>query len=181
VALVYVAVCRLNGKRYVGMTSGTLSKRRGGHATRSRDLRRTEAFPSALRKYGVDSFDWHVVADGLSLDEAQLLEIQTITRMNTKAPAGYNLASGGRVHTWHPDSKAKASESRKGYVRTEASKEKQAASRRGKKLDPADVAKRAAAQTGSVRSPETRQKQSRARKEWHEKKRLANKNAPDLV
>lgn len=90
---VYLARCTANGKSYVGKTIHSLSDRRRGHlieASTGSGL----LFHRAIRKYGVDAFDW----SELTKDDEEWLffmEQKWIKRLGTKVPGGYNLTDGG--------------------------------------------------------------------------------------
>lgn len=49
----------------------------------------------AILKYGEDNFTFLILAQGLSVEEAEEMEISLIKKENTLAPNGYNLAKGG--------------------------------------------------------------------------------------
>lgn len=53
-------------------------------------------FWNAIQKYGWDNFSHHIIATGLTRDEAIQLERDTIAALNTQNPVfGYNLSAGG--------------------------------------------------------------------------------------
>lgn len=92
-ALVYCATCLINGKKYVGITSRTLSYRRSGH--KKEYLESDFKFYLAIRKHGWDMFRWSVLKDNLSLDEALELEVQLISEWDL-IRFGYNTTPGGQ-------------------------------------------------------------------------------------
>lgn len=93
-SLVYVARCQVNGKRYVGITSRGLRERIRKHVDRT--LRGSElVFHKALRKYGIERFEWSVLQSGLTWTEACQREKDFIAEYNTFGEGGYNVTEGG--------------------------------------------------------------------------------------
>lgn len=91
--LVYMATNTVNGKQYVGATVGRLSVRRSGHKHDAFKKRPgCNLFHAALRKYGIDAFEWSIIADCASPDEMMEVEHRLVREI---APE-YNLAEGGR-------------------------------------------------------------------------------------
>lgn len=89
---VYVHTNKVNGKRYVGITSMCPEKRWAN----GRGYRNNVLFYRAIQKYGWDAFDHAVLFDGLSRDEAYKTEIELIRSMSLTNPKyGYNLDKGG--------------------------------------------------------------------------------------
>jgi group I intron endonuclease len=167
-ARIYLVTNNVNGKQYVGQTITQHSRHGHGHAMRD-----------AYKKYGFKNFTYDIVVSGIDKDNLFLdyAEKFWIEVMNTLAPNGYNLESGGKRgkivhHTPNKGKKAseetrkKMSESqrkhwssydvhpRKGSQHTE--EWKQAASERMKK---------------QVQSEETKLKRSESIKQWHKKRK----------
>jgi len=91
--IVYMATNRVNGKRYVGYTSKTLLRRRRQHEFSALSLRgECRAFHAAIRKYGAEAFDWHVLSEHLSREDGIQAEICQIAELR---PA-YNISKGGQ-------------------------------------------------------------------------------------
>ncbi len=88
------------GKRYVGITTRKVNRRMIGHQTAAR-LGSTSPFHAAIRKYGFDAMKVETLHDSCDLDELHALEVQTIAELNTLAPNGYNLTSGGEGTSNH--------------------------------------------------------------------------------
>jgi group I intron endonuclease len=80
-----------NGKSYIGQTCD-LERRNAVHKS-SNGCR---AFANAIKKYGWDSFTHSVLAEGLSLEEANSQEAALIQKYGTLSPGGYNLKTGGK-------------------------------------------------------------------------------------
>ena len=89
---VYVHTNKVNGKRYVGITSMLPEKRwANGHGYRSNVL-----FYRAIQKYGWESFKHSVLFDGLTREEAYAKEIELISTFKASNPRfGYNIDKGG--------------------------------------------------------------------------------------
>lgn len=93
-SLVYMATNAINGKRYVGVTNNTLEKRRRGHLQKSRNYgkeKNNSRFHSAIRKYGWENFDWEILAEFSSYEDALHGEIKFISLLKPE----YNVLPGG--------------------------------------------------------------------------------------
>ena len=90
---VYCHTNKVNGKKYIGITSGSLRKRFG---VEGRGYSQSRYFANAINKYGWENFDHDVIADGLTRDEASDLERYLIAKFHTQDKSkGYNIRSGG--------------------------------------------------------------------------------------
>lgn len=88
--IVYIAVNKFNGHRYVGLTRLTLEKRRQrhiSHAAHGRD----QHFYRAIRKYGADAFEFSEIARCPTYKEACQEERRQIASINPE----YNKTAGG--------------------------------------------------------------------------------------
>lgn len=91
---VYMYTNLLNGKKYCGMTKRKLSQRAGKDGILYKECTR---FYSDIVKYGFDSFKREILFDGLTKEEAEEKEIETIEKYNLTNPInGYNIHYGGR-------------------------------------------------------------------------------------
>ena len=91
--IIYKATNLVNGKIYIGQTTKSLEWRRQRHKTETRDSR----FTRALRKYGMEKFNWEVIQVCDSLDELNNTEIDWIAKLAaTDRQVGYNTLAGGR-------------------------------------------------------------------------------------
>ena len=104
-----------NGKAYIGQTCN-LHRRNIMH----RNTSGCRAFAAAIKKYGWDSFVHEILAEGLTLEEANALEVEMIVQHNTISPNGYNLKSGGENGVPSPESIERAASKRRGRKLTEA-------------------------------------------------------------
>ena len=143
-----------NGKSYIGQTNN-LNRRNAIHKSTTG----CRAFSSAIKKYGWDAFTHEILAEGLTLEEANRLEQELIESHNTLSPNGYNLKTGGK--NGRP---------------SEESIRKSADARRGKKLSPAQVQR--LVDLGKQMSPDRLQKLQQGAAEARE--RMKGKPHPNL-
>lgn len=146
-AIVYLATNRVNGKRYVGVTSHELDFRRRQHEQAPNAKRTTcRYFHAAMKKYGPDAFEWIVLAPCQTFAEALLEEIRLISEIRPE----YNLTIGGQGS--------------KGRVVSQAQRDHHSRMMKGRKRSPEFCEKIRQYQLGRKRSPEHRQLMSDARK-----------------
>lgn len=90
---IYKITNKITNKSYVGKTSDT-ARRFKEHLDCANNTKYNHPFYASLRKYGLDSFSFDVIAnvDELIADES---ERSYITELNTIYPHGYNLTEGG--------------------------------------------------------------------------------------
>lgn len=90
---VYVHINKINGKKYIGVTS----KDKVEHRWRSgQGYRENPHFYAAIEKYGWDSFEHVVLFEGLSESHAKQMERHLIASWRTQDRLyGYNMTSGG--------------------------------------------------------------------------------------
>jgi len=92
---VYCHTNKTNGKKYVGITSRKNPKLRWNYGFGYED---NTVFFNAIKKYGWDTgFVHEILAEGLSLDQAESEERRLIKEWGTLKPNGYNIEHGG-VH-----------------------------------------------------------------------------------
>ena len=90
-----------NNKKYVGQTCQRIEARVNG----GKGYSNNPHLFSAITKYGWEAFVTEVVADNLSPDEADALEIELITKYNTtNQNFGYNFQTGGHGPHFHTKS-----------------------------------------------------------------------------
>lgn len=163
VGYVYLVTNHVNGKRYVGLTKTTLRKRWWAHTGIARRGGKT-LMAYAIRKYGEASFTIQVLEE---VEDVALLpdrERAWIKELNTFAPNGYNLTSGGDgLHDYVPTAEtiAKMLSSRQGYHHSEETKRKISAANKGKCRHPISATQReqvSITHKGRERSPEYREK-----------------------
>lgn len=91
--IIYKATNKINKMSYIGQTVKNLNRRIQQHAN---DAKRYDYFfCKALRKYGLNNFDWVVIKECKNREELNIWEKYYILFFNTKKPYGYNLTDGG--------------------------------------------------------------------------------------
>jgi group I intron endonuclease len=169
---IYLAVCNINQKKYVGQTTSSLRKRRWEHEKSA--LNGSNGCPKfwpALRKRGVENFAWSILAT-VSVDDLDAQEAGFIAELDS-VDNGYNVCRHGvttRGVKLSDETRRKMSEAK----RPPKSAEHRAAlgeARRGRKLppewckkigdskrgikwSPEIIERRAAGNRGKKRSPE---------------------------
>lgn len=88
---VYYHLNKANGKIYVGATGVSPKKRfQSGYG-----YRKCRWFEKAIKEFGWDGFHHRIVCDGLSKEQAGIMESNLIRWLNTTEPEhGYNLRFG---------------------------------------------------------------------------------------
>ena len=94
--IVYIAVNKINGHRYVGLTRLTLEKRRERHISHAAHGR-SQHFYRAIRKYGADAFEFSEIARCPTYKEACQEERRQIASLNPE----YNKTAGGEGVVGH--------------------------------------------------------------------------------
>ena len=113
---IYCATNSANGKKYVGKTTYGLVLRWRYHLREARSGSPGPLY-AAIRKYGEGTFKIEYLASADSQEELDLMEIRYIAELQTLAPLGYNLASGGAGSGKHSqETRRKMSDSHLGKV-----------------------------------------------------------------
>ena len=128
----YVVYChtnKINGKKYVGITSQKPEKRWGNGCNYSNN----EYFYNSIKKHGWHNFMHEILYTDLCKDVACCIERKLIAEWNTASREfGYNLALGGEgAHSMSESTKAKLSKQRKGMKCSEETKRKMSDSKTG--------------------------------------------------
>lgn len=91
--IVYCHTNKINGKRYIGLTSKSMNKRAG---LKGQHYSYNKHFWSAIQKYGWDEFEHDVLFENLTFYEASDKEKELITLYQLDNPEfGYNQTNGG--------------------------------------------------------------------------------------
>lgn len=106
---IYLITNLINNKQYVGQTTGKLSKRISAHFRLNKS-----AISNSIHKYGKENFKIEVLEETECLDTLNYLENYYIKQLNTMAPFGYNLHTGGNNHIASEQTRLKISKSKKG-------------------------------------------------------------------
>lgn len=94
--LIYIAINKVNSKVYIGKTTKSLKQRIRSHKSASDSKFRNNKFVQALRKYGVEGFDWKILLDNVPEKDLDWHETSFILTFDSKAK-GYNCTVGGLV------------------------------------------------------------------------------------
>ena len=119
--LVYMHINKANNKKYVGITHYKNPQKRW---LKGKGYMNNPHFSKAIIKYGWDNFDHVIIAEGLSKEEACLVERLMIQSNRTQDRRyGYNITDGGEFFKHSEESKHRMSENRKGKGLHEFSEE----------------------------------------------------------
>lgn len=91
---VYKYTLKNDGRFYIGQTCDTLEERAGSNGHRYKGCRK---FYYAIQKYGWENFIPEIIADNLTLKEANELENKLIVELDAMNN-GFNLCEGGDNH-----------------------------------------------------------------------------------
>ena len=109
-----------NGKVYIGITGKEDPKDRWHNGCGYKNNKR---FFNAIIKYGWDNIDHLILAEGLSLEDAEKMEVELIRIYDSSNPLkGYHIAKGGKSNS--------------GFKHSEETKEKIRKTLTGKKHTP---------------------------------------------
>lgn len=168
--LIYKYTSKTSGKSYIGQTNNPVARKKA-HAKAAHDF----AFASAIKKYGFEDFDYEILEENLSLDDANARESFYIESLNTLSPNGYNLRGGGGNAVFSEESRLKLSQVMTGKQKSEKHRQSIAAVQTGKKRKPhsEEVKMRIRlSNLGKKRSEETRLRVSLAKSNISEETRL---------
>lgn len=90
---VYCHTNKINGKKYIGITSQKPKNRWGGNGQLYKKDKQTK-FYNAIQKYGWNNFSHEILNSNLTQDKANQLEIYYIELYDTYNK-GYNMTKGG--------------------------------------------------------------------------------------
>jgi hypothetical protein len=123
--IAYKVLNLTNGKAYIGVTTQKRPQVRWAHHINCG----RRGLGQAIRKYGVESFSFEIVAAARGLANLLALECLLIQQENSVSPAGYNLNAGGRGLAMACDeTKSLIAAANKRRIWTEASRAKISAS-----------------------------------------------------
>jgi hypothetical protein len=98
--MVYMAINRVNGQSYVGLTlRNVLSNRQAEHLQTALEGR-GYSFHQAIREYGWPSFSWHILYTSEDPNKLALAEMAFIRKYATRYPNGYNHTDGGELPSY---------------------------------------------------------------------------------
>ena len=93
--IVYKITNIKNSKIYIGQTAKTLQRRKYDHIYSAYTKKAMVPIHCAMRKYGIENFDFKILYSCSSKEEMIRKEIETIDLMSSRSPNGYNLTAGG--------------------------------------------------------------------------------------
>lgn len=167
---IYTVTNTLNGKMYVGL-SKELSRRWSRHRNAQS---KSSALHAAIRKHGVENFQFSHVSNAFGKQNAELIERLLIQEYDTMAPRGYNLTAGGSGLYGAPqETREKVSRSSKGRKLSDETKAKISAAGKNRKHTPETIQKMRDAKKGIKKSEDHKKKiglSSKGRKHTEEAK-----------
>lgn len=89
-ACLYTITHKLSGRIYIGWSINVRIRWQNHRSNKDNNY-----IANAIRKYGKDSFDWLVIKDGLTDDEAKMEEVYWIANRREYGIKLYNLTDGG--------------------------------------------------------------------------------------
>jgi len=113
--IIYKATNKIDGKCYIGQTTGLLKNRINRHVLDSKK-KNNIYFHNAIIKYGSDNFKWCILEFCYSLEELNEKEQWYIKHYNSFGDNGYNMTTGGEKCIFSDEVKKRLSEQRKGRV-----------------------------------------------------------------
>lgn len=115
--IVYGIRNTINGKRYVGQTTGMLRVRLSCH--RSDSTRKDTALARAIRKYGWEAFEVETLETCETQEALNEAEIRWVSDLRSQTPHGYNMMEGGKQHGSHDEAtKAKIGNASRGRIKS---------------------------------------------------------------
>lgn len=112
--VVYLAMCRVTGKQYVGQTVNEPEDRWNHH--RLGPDKGVSLIHEAIVKYGEEAFELETLDWAATKDELDDKERYWIATLGTISKGGYNLKDGGANGKPHPDTVLKWKASRKDWT-----------------------------------------------------------------
>lgn len=94
--IVYCATNKINGFKYIGITTKFLDERKRQHFYQAFSEKKKNYFYRALRKYGWENFEWSIIHQASTLEELLERENFFIKEFKTFKSNGYNETVGGR-------------------------------------------------------------------------------------
>ena len=121
--IIYKITNKINGKIYIGQTTRDLNERWNNHCFYKH--KKKSAINEAIKVYGKENFFIEELAKAISYEELDKLEIDYIKNMNSLAPNGYNLKTGGsNGYRYTAESRQRMREAKLGTFASEGTKQK---------------------------------------------------------
>lgn len=144
--LVYLATNKRTGLKYVGATSGLLSRRQREHRGRAgcNGKKNHTRFELAIRECGWDAFEWNILSECKTLEELVTEERRWVAELKTRDPEhGYNMTKGGCGvigYEFSEEARAKISRAGMGRRKSEETRRKLSIANKGKRPSDACIA-----------------------------------------
>ncbi len=153
---VYCILNTVNGKRYIGLTTVSLTARWYNHVADA-NAGSKRLICRAIRKYGPGAFVMEALlsmAGGTTWGDLAAMERYLIAQEGTMMPAGYNMTPGGEgiLQPLSDEIQIKLAAEKKKVTRSPEWRARMRQTMTGRKLSPEAVAKMSAAQTPDRRA-----------------------------
>lgn len=164
---IYMHENKINGKKYIGQTCKSLSKRwKNGEGYQNTYM------GNAIKKYGWNNFNHIILEKNLTKEEADEKENYYIELYNTRNNMfGYNIRGGGSHGKLSESTKQKIGNANRGHIVSEESRRKISEKQKGKKISEKQLKRMSELWMGENNpnygkhlSPETKAKLSKALK-----------------
>lgn len=185
--IIYKAENKLNGQVYIGKTVSNLNKRRQDHIYSAGRSKNTY-FHNAIRVYGIDNFEWSVLAETDLESKLNSLE-RFYIMVYRKMGSVYNLTDGGegttgRIYSEETIRKmSEAQKGKKGKPLTEEQKQKRAEVARNMSEEQRQSIRES--NSRRIHTEESRRKRSEKRKEYthsdQTKEKISKANTGKIV
>ena len=94
--VIYKITNLVNCKKYIGQTSKHyVNDRWCQHKNYAKNNKRKGYLYNAMRKYGIENFEFKVILHDIPIEQLNFYEQLWISKLKTKTPNGYNLTDGG--------------------------------------------------------------------------------------
>lgn len=130
--IIYKVTNKINGKVYIGQTIQSFKARKKDHINCIERLAHIALY-RALKKYGLDAFEWEQIEHASSKDELDAKEksyIQSYRATNRRY--GYNMTFGGEGGQHTEEVKKRISDSNKGRVKSDQERKNISSALKGK-------------------------------------------------
>jgi group I intron endonuclease len=163
VGVVYRAICSVNGKVYIGVTSQKLSERVRDHVKLSKRSNPKYLFNRSIKKYGQENFVFSEIDTFDTIEERNKKEVKHIKEHNSfhLTGRGYNMTLGGDGSSGHVKSQEaiqKIKDARAKQMFSQETRNLWSKNRRGKKRSEETKTKISKSKIGHVVTNETREK-----------------------
>lgn len=160
---VYIIKNTVNSKVYVGQTTVSIETRFIQHCGKTSNC---AALRNAITKHGKDQFHIESVFQCNSMEELNKKEKELIENLNSIAPNGYNLRTGGDNFLMSDETKNKMSKSKMGVLKSEETKKRMSEAWKGVPKPKSEEwrKKQSLKMMGKKHSPEAKRKMAEAKK-----------------